>query len=121
MGEIVKGAVKEELTKLCVRSYEALSLPHHIITPRNIQKDWLTPDHDGCNLLITTVSCCNEKVVKTIYAAVSQKEFYTMPGLGMNFLFFFLSTPEQRTILTVKKKTGHNVCLVKSWIPSSFV
>ena len=46
---------------------------------------------------------------------------YTMPGLGMNFLFFFLSTPEQRTILTVKKKTGHNVCLVKSWIPSSFV
>ena len=46
---------------------------------------------------------------------------YTMPGLGMNFLFFFLSTPEQRTIFTVKKKTGHNVCLVKSWIPSSFV
>ena len=29
---------------------------------------------------------------------------YTMPGLGMNFLFFFLSTPEQRTIFTVKKK-----------------
>ena len=28
---------------------------------------------------------------------------YTMPGLGMNFLFFFLSTPEQRTIFTVKK------------------
>ena len=47
--------------------------------------------------------------------------YYTMPGLGMNFLFFFLSTPEQRTIFTVKKKTGHNVCLVKSWIPSSFV
>ena len=46
---------------------------------------------------------------------------YTMPGLGMNFLFFFLSTPEQRTIFTVKKKTGHNICLVKSWIPSSFV
>ena len=45
-----------------------------------------------------------------------------MPGLGMNFLFFFLSTPEQRTIFTVKKKkTGHNVRLVKSWIPSSFV
>ena len=31
---------------------------------------------------------------------------YTMPGLGMNFLFFFLSTPEQRTIFTVKKKDG---------------
>ena len=85
MGEIVKGAVKEELTKLCVRSYEALSLPHHIITPRNIQKDWLTPDHDGCNLLITTVSCCNEKVVETIYAAVSQKEF------GLGFVCFDLS------------------------------
>ena len=24
-------------------------------------------------------------------------ELYTMPGLGTNFLFFFLSTPEQRT------------------------
>ena len=47
---------------------------------------------------------------------------YTMPGLGMNFLFFFLSTPEQRTIFSVKKeKTGHNLYLVKSWISSSFV
>ena len=50
-----------------------------------------------------------------------RKVSYTMPGLGMNFLFFFLSTPEQRTIFTVKKKTGHNLYLVKSWIPSSFV
>ena len=45
MGEVVKGAVKEELTKLCVSSYEALSLPHDIVTLRNIQNDWLTPDH----------------------------------------------------------------------------
>ena len=30
--------------------------------------------------------------------------WYTMPGLGMNFLSFFLSTPEQRTIFSVKKK-----------------
>ena len=33
-----------------------------------------------------------------------RRKRYTMPGLGMNFLFFFLSTPEQRTIFSVKKK-----------------
>ena len=38
---------------------------------------------------------------------------YTMPGLGMNFLFFFfLSTPEQRTIFTVKKKKRQDIMYV---------
>ena len=37
---------------------------------------------DGCNLLIKTVSCCNDKVVKAIY--VSQTEF------GLGFVCFDL-------------------------------
>ena len=61
------------------------------------------------------------RVLKVSLTSERSDRVYTMPGLGMNFLFFFLSTPEQRTIFTVKKKTGHNICLVKSWIPSSFV
>ena len=49
---------------------------------------------------------------------------YTMPGLGMNFLFFFSLVRLNNVLYLLskkKKKTGHNVRLVKSWIPSSFV
>ena len=72
------------------------SLPRDLVTPRNIRKDWFTPEcrwlqffdenSEQKSLLEHVIDekkvivqpcetiCCNGSVVKTIYAAVSQKE-----------------------------------------------
>ena len=85
LGEIVKGAVKGRIDQTVLdhkRRYLFLITSSLHETFRKVGSTQTTY---GCNLLITTVSCCNDKVVKAIYDTVSQTEF------GLGFVCFDLS------------------------------
>ena len=53
------------------------------------------------NILSTTKTIWGKKTLLVdLHRVLIILLSYTMPGLGMNFLLFFLSTPEQRTLFT---------------------
>ena len=53
------------------------------------------------NILSTTKTIWGKKTLLVdLHRVLIILLSYTMPGLGMNFLFFFLSTREQRTLFT---------------------
>ena len=53
------------------------------------------------NILSTTKTIWGKKTLLVdLHRVLIILLSYTMTGLGMNFLFFFLSTPEQRTLFT---------------------